>query len=152
VVTNQVCFSLLDRRAGEEMTAFCLDHGIRLLAYGTLGGGFLSERWLGAPEPLTQDIPDWSKMKYRRFVTAIGGWEALQSILAAAQPVARRHGVSIANIATRWVLEQPAVAAVIVGARLGEREHRQDNLRIFSFALDPEDRAIIDAALARSKR
>ena len=40
IATNQVCFSLLDRRAGEEMSEFCLAHGIRLLAYGTLGGGF----------------------------------------------------------------------------------------------------------------
>ena len=152
VVSNQVCFSLLDRRAGEEMTAFCLERGIRLLAYGTLGGGFLSERWLGAPEPAMDGIPDWSKMKYKRFIQAIGGWEVLQSILAAAHAVARKHGVSIANVATRWVLDQPAVAAVIVGARLGERDHREDNLRIFSFAFDAEDRALIEKALAHSRR
>ena len=48
IATNQVSFSLLDRRAAEEMSAFCLENGVRLLAYGTLGGGFLSERWLGA--------------------------------------------------------------------------------------------------------
>ena len=46
----------------------------------------------------------------------------------ASTAIARKHGVSVANVATRWVLEQPAVAAVIVGARLGEREHRADNL------------------------
>jgi enamine deaminase RidA (YjgF/YER057c/UK114 family) len=55
--------------------------------------------------------------------------------------------VSVANIATRWVLEQPAVAAVIVGARLGEREHRSDNLALFSFALDADDKALIDDVL-----
>jgi aryl-alcohol dehydrogenase-like predicted oxidoreductase/enamine deaminase RidA (YjgF/YER057c/UK114 family) len=152
ILTNQVCFSLLDRRAAEEMSAFCLEHGIRLLAYGTLGGGFLSERWAGAPEPAAADIADWSKMKYRRFIDAVGGWAVLQAILAALARVAAKHGVSVANVATRWVLEQPAVAAIIVGARLGEREHRSDNLRIFSFALDGEDRAAIDAALAPSQR
>jgi aryl-alcohol dehydrogenase-like predicted oxidoreductase/enamine deaminase RidA (YjgF/YER057c/UK114 family) len=152
IVSNQVCFSLLDRRAAEEMSAFCLEHGIKLLAYGTLGGGFLSERWIGAPEPPEPDIGDWSKMKYKRFIEAIGGWAVLQAILAAAQQVAKKHGVSIANVAVRWVLEQPAVAAVIVGARLGESEHRLDNLKAFSFALDDEDRALIDAALARSTR
>ena len=67
-------------------------------------------------------------MKYKRFVDRIGGWDVLQGILAALAAVATRHGVSIANVATRWVLEQPAVGAVIVGARLGEREHRDDNL------------------------
>ena len=130
VATNQVCFSLLDRRAGEAMSDFCLERGIGLLAYGTLAGGFLSERWVGRPEPDT--IGDWSKLKYRRFIEAVGGWGALQAVLAALAVVARRHGVSVANVATRWVLEQPAVAAVIVGARLGEREHRADNLRLFA--------------------
>jgi aryl-alcohol dehydrogenase-like predicted oxidoreductase/enamine deaminase RidA (YjgF/YER057c/UK114 family) len=148
IATNQVCFSLLDRRAAGEMSAFCLEHGVRLLAYGTLAGGLMSPRWLGQPEPGPQDIHDWSKMKYRRFVEAIGGWGALQAILAALDAVARRHGVSIANVATRWVLDHPAVAAVIVGARLGEREHRADNLALFSFRLDDEDRARLEAACA----
>jgi aryl-alcohol dehydrogenase-like predicted oxidoreductase/enamine deaminase RidA (YjgF/YER057c/UK114 family) len=152
IATNQVCLSLLDRRATEDMTAFCLDAGVKLLAYGTLGGGFLSERWLGKPEPPMPEIADWSKMKYKRFIAAIGGWEALQAILAAAARVAAKHGVSIANVATRWVLDQPAVAAVIVGARLGEREHRADNLRVFSFALDADDIAELEAAFARSQR
>jgi aryl-alcohol dehydrogenase-like predicted oxidoreductase/enamine deaminase RidA (YjgF/YER057c/UK114 family) len=152
IVSNQVSFSLLDRRAAEEMGAFCLAEGITLLAYGTLGGGFLSERWLGAPEPAAGEIGDWSKMKYRNFIAAIGGWAALQEILAAVAAVARKHGVSIANVALRWVLDQPAVGAAIVGARLGEREHRADNLRVFSLALDEEDRRLIDAALAKSRR
>ena len=89
-------------------------------------------------------------MKYKRFIDAVGGWDVLQAVLAALAEVARRHGVSVANVATRWVLEQPAVAAVIVGARLGESEHRADNLRLFSFALDEEDHARIDAALAHT--
>ena len=150
VASNQVCISLLDRRATEEMSALCLQHGVRLLAYGTLGGGFLTDRWVGAAEP--DDVADWSKMKYQRFIHAIGGWGALQQVLAAACQVARRHGVSVANVATRWVLEHPAVAAVIVGARLGEREHRADNLQLFSFALDDEDRALLDAAFAATTR
>jgi aryl-alcohol dehydrogenase-like predicted oxidoreductase/enamine deaminase RidA (YjgF/YER057c/UK114 family) len=150
IASNQVSFSLLDRRAAGEMKAFCLENGIRLLAYGTLAGGLISERFLGQAEPGASDIADWSKMKYRRFVEAIGGWSVLQAILYALDAVGRRRGVSIANVATRWVLEQPAVAGIIVGARLGEREHRADNLKVFSFALDREDRERIDAALARA--
>ncbi|HVI88941.1 MAG TPA: aldo/keto reductase [Dongiaceae bacterium] len=152
ILTNQVCFSLLDRRAAEDLSAFCLGHGVRLFAYGTLAGGLLTEKWLGKPEPQVDDITDWSKMKYKRFVDQIGGWAALQAILQALDKVGRKHGVSIANVATRWVLEQPAVAAVIVGARLGESEHRADNLALFSFTLDAEDHGLIDAALAQTRR
>jgi aryl-alcohol dehydrogenase-like predicted oxidoreductase/enamine deaminase RidA (YjgF/YER057c/UK114 family) len=150
IVSNQVSFSLLDRRAAEDMSAFCVANGVRLLAYGTLAGGFLTDRWVGAPEPVS--IADWSKSKYKRFIDTIGGWSTLQTILDALAGVARGHGVSVANVATRWVLEQPAVAAVIVGARLGEREHRADNAALFSFALDEDDRARIDDALAGAGR
>ena len=150
IASNQVCISLLDRRATEEMSALCLERGVRLLAYGVLGGGFLAERWLGVPEP--EAVGDWSKMKYQRFIHAVGGWDALQGVLSAAQGIGRKHGVSLSNVATRWVLEQPAVAGVIVGARLGESEHRADNLQVFGFALDDEDRALLDGAFARTRR
>ena len=149
VASNQVCISLLDRRAAGEMSALCLERGVRLLAYGALGGGFLGERWLGAAEPA--EVGDWSKMKYRRFIDAVGGWNALQAVLRAAQQIARKHGVSLSNVATRWVLQLPAVAAVIVGARLGESEHRADNLRIFDFELDAADLAQLDEAFAATR-
>jgi aryl-alcohol dehydrogenase-like predicted oxidoreductase/enamine deaminase RidA (YjgF/YER057c/UK114 family) len=152
IATNQVCFSLLDRRAAEDMTMVCLETGVRLLAYGTLGGGFLTDKWVGAAEPEADGIGDWSKMKYRRFLDQIGGWEGLQTVLAAVSQVAGKHGTSVANVATRWVLEQPAVAAVIVGARLGESEHRDDNQRILSFELSEEDHAVIEAAVSQLDR
>jgi aryl-alcohol dehydrogenase-like predicted oxidoreductase/enamine deaminase RidA (YjgF/YER057c/UK114 family) len=151
IATNQVCFSLLDRRAAADLSALCLEHDVRLLAYGTLGGGFLGERWLDRPEPGEAELGDWSKMKYKRFIDAVGGWEALQRILRALDVIARKHGVSLSNVATRWVLEHPAVAAVIVGARLGEREHRADNLALFGFALDGDDRQTLAAALASTR-
>jgi aryl-alcohol dehydrogenase-like predicted oxidoreductase/enamine deaminase RidA (YjgF/YER057c/UK114 family) len=146
VATNQVCFSLLDRRAAGRMSAVCAEFGIKLLAFGTLGGGFLSERWLGVAEPAA--VPDWSKMKYRRFIDAAGGWAAFQQLLAVLDGVARKHGASIANVATRWVLDHDAVGAVIVGARLGEREHRADNLKMLALRLDADDRLALDAASA----
>lgn len=146
LLTNQVSFSLLDRRAAGDLAQVCARHGAWILGYGTLNGGFLSDRWLGQPEPA--DIADWSKMKYHRFIRTAGGWAAFQTILAAAAQVARKHGVSISNVATRWVLEQARVAGVIIGARLGERFHGADNLRLFSFALDAEDRATLQAAFA----
>lgn len=146
IVSNQVSFSLIDRRAAGDLSRLCEASGVRLLAYGTLCGGFLSERWLGRPEPT--DIPDWSGMKYRRFIEAAGGWRAYQGILAAADAIARKHGVSISNVATRWVLEHASVAGVIIGARLGRSEHRADNARLFSFSLDAQDQARLDAAFA----
>lgn len=146
IASNQVCVSLLDRRATGAMSALCLERGVRLLAYGALGGGFLGKRWVGTAEPA--EVADWSKMKYRRFIDAVGGWGALQAVLRAADQVARKHGVSVSNVATRWVLQQPAVAGVLIGARLGESEHRADNLRVFDFRLDAEDLALLEEGFA----
>jgi len=118
-----------------------------LLAYGTLAGGWLTERWLGAPEPDWDRLPTWSLMKYSRFLRVAGGWSAFQRVLNAAATVARRHSVSIANVTTRFILDQPGVAGVIIGARLGEREHIDDTLRLFALALTDDDRSEIRAAL-----
>jgi aryl-alcohol dehydrogenase-like predicted oxidoreductase len=147
-VSNQVCFSLLDRRAAGRLSEVCRAHGSKLLPYGTLAGGWLTAQWLDRPEPDWERTGTWSQMKYGRFMRAAGGWSALQRVLRAASGVARRHGVSIANVASRYVLEQPAVAGIIIGARLGEREHIADNLRLFSFSLTEADREELEAALA----
>ncbi len=148
VVSNQVCFSLLDRRPLGRMTDVCARHGVKLLAFGTLAGGLLTERWLGAPEPGADELGTWSEMKYARFVEAAGGWAPFQRLLHAMASVAERLGVSMANVAARWVLEQPAVAGVIVGARLGRSRHVEDNLRVFDFELGEDARRELDEALA----
>jgi len=149
IVSNQVCFSLIDQRPQQCMTELCLQHGVKLLCYGTVAGGFLSERWLGKSEPASNALATWSQMKYKRFIDAAGGWQAFQHLLSGVDEIARQYKVSIANIACRYILEQPAVGGIIIGARLGERQHVDENLRLFQFTLDETSRAIIRAAMAK---
>lgn len=148
VVSNQVSSSLIDRRAAGRLAAVCAEFGVGLLAYGTVCGGWLSEKWLGKDEPAWETDGTWSQMKYGRFIREAGGWAALQRVLRAAKDVAERHDVSLTNVATRFIMEQPGVAAVIVGARLGERAHIDDNQRLCSFQLTSDDRAHLEAAIA----
>jgi aryl-alcohol dehydrogenase-like predicted oxidoreductase/enamine deaminase RidA (YjgF/YER057c/UK114 family) len=148
LVSNQVSGSLLDRRFTERLGPYCAAHGVGLLCYGTVLGGFLSERWLGASEPDWQALDTWSQMKYGRFIRAAGGWTPFQQLLQAAQRVAQKHGVSIATVASRWVLDQPGVAGVIVGARLGQSAHIADTARMLQFTLDDDDRAQLAVAQA----
>ncbi|MDH3224142.1 MAG: aldo/keto reductase [Gemmatimonadota bacterium] len=51
VVSNQIQWSVLDRRPGRGLADFCLVRGIRLLCYGTLAGGLVSKRWHGVERP-----------------------------------------------------------------------------------------------------
>ncbi len=140
LVSNQVSFSVLDARAAGAMSDFCLAHNVRLLAYGTLLGGFLTRAWIGREEPDWNHLETWSQMKYGRFIKAAGGWAALQQVLRRLDEVATKHGVPIATVATRWVLDHEAVAAVIVGARLSRSAHIEDTLRVFDLTLDDQDK------------
>ena len=146
-VSNQVHFSLLDDRPCYDMGAFCRESGMKLLCYGTVSGGFLSERWLGKPEPSFDDISgNWSLMKYLRFIKAAGSWKALQGLLSVLEGLADKHGVGISNIATRWVLQHDFVGTVLIGTRLGLSDHLEENARICTFSLDDDDMAAITEA------
>lgn len=148
IVANQVCYSLLDQRAAGAMTKLCQERGVKILAFGTVAGGFFSERWLGEPEPGMDALETWSQMKYKRFIDTAGGWSRYQALLSALARAARRLEVSIANVACRYMLEAPAVGGIIVGARLGRSEHIEETAGLFGFAIDEESREEIDAAVA----
>ncbi|RIA09256.1 aryl-alcohol dehydrogenase-like predicted oxidoreductase [Flavobacteriaceae bacterium MAR_2010_72] len=151
IVSNQICHSLIDQRANKDMVNLCKQYGTKILAFGTLAGGFLTDKWLGQPEPSTSELSTWSEMKYKRFIDAAGGWEVYQHLLNEVKQVADKHQVSIANISSRFILENPEVASIIIGARLGKSEHITDNKRILSIDLDTEDIQTIQNAQNRLK-
>ena len=151
IVSNQVQYSILDRRPEKVMVPFFLKHGIKILSYGTLLGGLLSERYLGADEPHRDQLDTSSLQKYKNMIDAWGGWQLFQELLEALSGIAQKHGCSIANVAVRYILDRPQVAGVIVGARLGIAEHREDNSRVFSVTLDEKDVSLIDSVTAKSE-
>jgi aryl-alcohol dehydrogenase-like predicted oxidoreductase len=151
IVSNQVQYSLVDQRPEMRMAEFCRDHAITLLTYGTLLGGLLSEKYLGCPEPGRSALETASLRKYKNMVDAWGGWALFQELLATLRWIADKHKVSIANVGVRYVLDRPAVAGVIVGARLGVAQHIADNARVFGFALDEDDLTAIATVLAKSR-
>ena len=151
IVSNQVQFSLVDRRPLVNMVPFCQQHDIKLLTYGNLCGGLLSEKYLGKPEPRGYELTTVSLRKYKNMVDAWGGWQLFLELLSKLKQISDRHGVSIANVAVRYILDQPAVGGVIIGARLGISEHREDNDKIFSFKLDAEDHDGINSICRQSR-
>ncbi len=151
IVSNQVQYSLIDRRPQVQMAQFCEQHNIKLLAYGSLGGGLLSEKYLGVPEPGRYDLQTASLRKYKQMVDAWGGWSLFQKLLATLQTIAQKHNASIASVAVRYILDCPAVGGVIVGARLGVTEYIEDNAKAFSVSLDDDDRSQIDSVVNQSR-
>jgi len=142
----QVQYSLLDDRPARALADEAQASGVGLLCYGTLAGGFLAERWLDRPEPL-DPIENRSLIKYKLIIDEFGGWSLFQTLLRVLAEVAGRHRVSLASVASRWVLDQPGVSAVIVGART--RDHLPATLEIGRLALTAQDRTEIAAVLAQ---
>jgi aryl-alcohol dehydrogenase-like predicted oxidoreductase len=150
IVSNQVQYSIVDRRPEVKMVPFCMEHNISLLAYGSICGGLLSERYLGRTEPSTAELDTLSLRKYKRMIDAWGGWNLFQDLLLTLKKIAEKHDVSIANVATNYILVKPVIAGVIIGVRLGIVEHRNDNTQVFNFNLDKSDSDAIDAVCAKA--
>ena len=149
IVSNQLQFSIIDRRPEVKMIPFCLDNNISLLAYGTLCGGLISERYLKRAEPSVTELDTLSLRKYKKMIDIWGGWDLFQDLLLTLKKIAQKYNASLANVATRYVLDKPAVAGVIIGVRLGIVDHRNNNAQVFNFNLDNSDREAIDAICAK---
>ncbi|XP_059627349.1 flagellar radial spoke protein 5-like [Cornus florida] len=142
VVSNQVQHSIVDMRPQQKMAELCQLTGVKLITYGTVMGGLLSEKFLDtnlsipfAGPPLNTP----SLQKYKRMVDAWGGWSLFQVLLQTLKKVASKHGVSIPTVAVKYILDQPAVAGSMIGVRLGLSEHIKESSAVFSFVLDEED-------------
>ena len=120
LVSNQISYSLVDRRGGGQMADFCAENGIAILAYGTLCGGFID---------------------------SAGGWGKFQNLLEVLNKVGEETDRSISTVASKYQLGQKAVGAVIIGARLGENAHIEDALSLFTFDLTKEQRKEIKSAI-----
>lgn len=144
VVSAQVQYSILDRRPAGAFSEWGAQRDVQILCYGTLAGGFLTDAWLGKPDP-GFEFENRSLIKYRLIIDEFGPWELFQTLLGTLKAVGDKHGVSLAAVSSRWVLDQPQVAAAIVGARYAR--HLPKTLEIFNFALDDADRAAIAAVL-----
>ena len=126
IVSNQVQYSLLDRRPENGMLAYAKAKGIRLATFGTVAGGLLSDRWLGAPPPTREQL---ATVSLRMYFTPLnrwtgGNWDLFQKLLSTLRAIADKHGTTIANVASAWVLRQlgPDGGWVILGNISQKRE------------------------------
>lgn len=148
IVSHTVQYSLLDRRPEHGMVELCKANNCHLICYGVLGGGLISEKWLGIPDPGGPYLENVSLDKYYRIVCDFGGWDLFQELMRTVKAIADKHGVTMANVATRYVLDREQAAIAIIGTR--DARHVQTNLKPFEFKLDAEDYAQINAVLAKS--
>ena len=148
ITTNQVQYSVLDQRVQEKMSALAEQNNIPYLCYGTVAGGFLSNRYLNAADP-SPPFENRSLIKYRLIIDEFGGYELFQMALQVLQEIANRYTVGIAEVACKYILQKPMVGAIIVGAR--NRNHLESLQKLSEFTLDVDDLNKIEAIVAQSK-
>ena len=146
-VSIQLQYSVLDRRPEEGMTEYCIENGIGILAYGTVAGGFISERYLGIEAP--SQFETRSHVKYRLIIDEFGGWELFQELLLTLKKIAIAHQSDIATISSAFTLSRKGVSGVIVGAR--NLDHLQNNLSIPEIRISAEELSAIAEVLLRAK-
>src|SRR5438552_15685488 len=142
-VTLQPQYSLLAREIEWEIVPACLDAGLGLLPWSSLGGGWLSGKYRRDQRPSGDtrlgDDPNRGMEAYDR-----RGTERTWNVIDAVQKVAEDRGVSMAEVALAWVTARPAVTSTILGARtLGQLEA---NLRSAGLELTAAETAALDAA------
>ncbi len=145
--STQVQYSLLDRRVELSLGKYCIDNGIGIIAFGTVAGGFISERFLGASEP--NEFATRSNVKYKLIIEDFGGWDLFQELLRVLDQIAKNHQSDIASISSAWTLQQPGVKAVIVGAR--NQDHLNRNLAIPNIVFTESELSAVNNVLAQSK-
>ena len=115
----QAYYSIAGRELEREIVPMVRDQQLSILVWSPLAGGLLSGKFsAGAAGPegarrTTFDFPPVDRERVFRCVEAM-------------RPIAQAHGVSVARVALAWVLAQPAVTSVIVGAKT--QEQLMDNL------------------------
>jgi aryl-alcohol dehydrogenase-like predicted oxidoreductase len=135
----QPLYNLLDREAEWDLLPVCQHEGAGVIPWSPLRGGWLSGRYrrdMAAPPPGSRADTD----------SETGGWpEAWQTyandrtwrVLDALRDVASQTGRSPAQVALRWLMQQPAVTAPILGPRTFA--HLEDGLAAAGTPLAPED-------------
>jgi aryl-alcohol dehydrogenase-like predicted oxidoreductase len=124
-------YSLVVRDIEQELIPLCQLKGLGVVVWSPLAGGFLTGKYKPGQEKVegSRSEEGWA---YPRRYFAANADESLQELLNVAEALGR----SPAQVATRWVLEQPAITSAIVGARTVEQ--LRDNLLAGGWRLEGE--------------
>src|SRR6185437_15707239 len=145
-VTLQPHYNLIVRDIEFEVVPACQDAGMGLLPWSPLGGGWLTGKYKRdtAPTGATRlgENPNRGQESYGPRNESERVWQIIETVEA----IAKARGVSMAEVALRWVADRPAVTAVILGARTVKQ--LEENMKADALKLSAEETAKLNAASA----
>jgi aryl-alcohol dehydrogenase-like predicted oxidoreductase len=131
----QAYYTIAGRDLEREVIPLCRDQQLSVLVWSPLAGGLLSgkfQRDQSGPEGARRSQFDFPPVDRERAFACVD----------AMRPIAEAHGCSVARVAQAWLLQQPAVTSIIVGAKTAEQ--LADNLGAASLLLSTDELAALD--------
>lgn len=142
MISNQPQYNMLYRVIEAEVVPECESHGIGQIVWSPMAQGVLSGKYKPGQAP-----PPGSRAtdaQGSNFIKRLMSDDILEAVANLA-PVAADHGLTMAQLALAWVLQNPAVSAAIIGATRPEQV--TDNVKASGVRLDDDTMQVIDAVL-----
>ncbi|WP_298333249.1 aldo/keto reductase [Asticcacaulis sp.] len=136
ILSLQAYYTLVGRDLERDIVPMLKSEGLGLMVWSPLAGGFLSGKYSGG---VADDDSRRAKFNFPPVDLARG-----DAVIRVLRKVATAKGVSVAQVALSWLLHQPHVTSVIIGAK--RPEQLSDNLKAADVKLSAEDLSALDAA------
>ncbi|MDX6446441.1 MAG: hypothetical protein QOH71_3515 [Blastocatellia bacterium] len=138
-VSLQAYYSLVGRDLEHELLPLCREEAVGVLPWSPLSGGFLSGKY-------RRDNPNPEGARRTNFqfpaIDEARGFDAVEAL----DEMAKRKGASVAQVALAWLLAQPGVTSIIIGAN--KMSQLEDNLKAADLELSAEDVEQLSATTA----
>jgi aryl-alcohol dehydrogenase-like predicted oxidoreductase len=138
-VSLQAYYSLVGRDLEHELLPLCQEEGLGVLPWSPLSGGFLSGKY-------TRENPSPEGARRSGFqfppIDEARGFDAVDALAR----IAQEKGTTVAQVALAWLLAQPGVTSIIIGAN--KMSQLEDNLKTVELALTADEVALLDATTA----
>lgn len=127
ITSMQMQYSILDSRPDKGLIALCKKNDVKIFAYGTLCGGFISERWINISEPDINKLPNRSLIKYKAIIDESGGWNKFQILLTELKKIALHYDISISTLILSYMIHYTEIDNVILGI---SNKYSTDKLKV----------------------
>jgi len=140
LVSLQAPYNLFDRDVEERELPLCRERGFAFFAYRPLAAGLLTGKFAAPPE--------FSASDHRRRIYWFQGkeFERRRAVIERLRPVAARLELTVTRLALSWLLAQPGVSVVLVGAKSPRQV--EESLSPDARPLTPETLREVDAIVA----
>ncbi|WP_207533912.1 aldo/keto reductase [Desertivirga arenae] len=140
IVSNQIPYSMVNRKIEEVVLPYCLANNKSILAYSPLERGLLT----GKIKPGHQFSEGDHRASHKFFQDE--NIKRINIFLDKIQPLADDKGVTLGQLVLRWTVERPGITVALVGAR--NAVQAVENAKTMSFSLSQEEYSLITTALA----